>query len=90
MLLPVLMTSSTSDARRLVFPGKQQVIIESFDPGWPVGNGKLSRVVIDCPFLFFMRRTAMVAFVMTWLIITCSRLLREKSFLRKRHTHLDV
>ena len=30
------MTSSTSDARRLVFPGKQQVIIESFDPGLPV------------------------------------------------------
>jgi 2-desacetyl-2-hydroxyethyl bacteriochlorophyllide A dehydrogenase len=34
--LPLLMTSSTSDARRLVFPGKQQVIIESFDPGLPV------------------------------------------------------
>jgi 2-desacetyl-2-hydroxyethyl bacteriochlorophyllide A dehydrogenase len=34
------MTSSSSDARRLVFTGKQQVQIESFDPGSP-GEGQV-------------------------------------------------
>jgi 2-desacetyl-2-hydroxyethyl bacteriochlorophyllide A dehydrogenase len=41
ILLPVVMsTSSSSDARRLVFLGKQQVEIEAFDPGLP-GKGQV-------------------------------------------------
>src|ERR1700729_153376 len=32
-------TSPSSNARRMIFPAKQQVLVESFDPGSP-GNGE--------------------------------------------------
>lgn len=44
MLLSFLMsTSSINYARRLMFPGKQQVLVESFDPGTPAPDEVLIR-----------------------------------------------
>ena len=44
ILFPLSMTQlSTSTARRFVFPGKQQVVLESFDPGRPGKNQVLIR-----------------------------------------------